>query len=116
MLVTRGTASAGGTLPADVSGVRVDGQDVFVSSIRRVPANGDGHGAGDGIEVRLAALSDTGSTARLTGDFTEATTVDLLGRPLSTTPAQDGLELALAPWEIRTVVLRQHPTAPASRP
>lgn len=122
VLVTRGTAPAGGALPADVSGVRVDGQDVFVSSIRRVHADGDGHGAGDGhgvedgIEVRLAALSDTGSTARLTGDFTEATTVDLLGRPLSTTPAQDGLELALAPWEIRTVVLRQHPTAPTSRP
>lgn len=99
-----------------MSGVRVDGQDVFVSSIRRVHADGNGHGVEDGIEVRLAALSDTGSTARLTGDFTEATTVDLLGRPLSTTPAQDGLELALAPWEIRTVVLRQHPTAPTSRP
>ncbi|WTF80713.1 alpha-mannosidase [Streptomyces sp. NBC_01594] len=122
VLVTRGTAPAGGILPADVRGVRVDGKDVFVSSIRRVPADGDGHGVGnghgvvDGIEVRLTALSDTGSTARLTGDFTEATTVDLLGRPLSTTPAQDGLELALAPWEIRTVVLRQHHTAPTSRP
>ncbi|MFF1449643.1 alpha-mannosidase [Streptomyces sp. NPDC058274] len=116
VLVTRGTAPAGGALPADMSGVRVDGKDVFVSSIRRVPADGDEHGVGNGIEVRLAALSDSGSTARLTGDFTEATTVDLLGRPLSTTPAQEGLELALAPWEIRTVVLRQYPTVPTSRP
>jgi alpha-mannosidase len=51
-------------------------------------------------------MSDTGSTARVTGAFTEATTVDLLGRPLSSTPAADGLELALGPWEIRTVVVR----------
>jgi alpha-mannosidase len=106
VLVTRGTAPAAAALPPDESGVRVDGKDVFVSSIRRVPADADG----DGVEVRLAAMNDTGSTARLTGAFTEAITVDLLGRPLSTTPAEDGLALALAPWEIRTVVLRQRPT------
>lgn len=51
-------------------------------------------------------MSDTGSTVRVTGAFTEATTVDLLGLPLSTTPITDGLELALGPWEIRTVVVR----------
>ena len=51
-------------------------------------------------------MSDTGSTARVTGAFTEATTVDLLGRPLSATPAAGGLELALGPWEIRTIVVR----------
>jgi alpha-mannosidase len=59
-----------------------------------------------GTEVRLVAMSDEGATAHVTGAFTEATTVDLLGRPLSTTPAAAGLELALGPWEIRTVVLR----------
>jgi alpha-mannosidase len=42
----------------------------------------------------------------VTGAFTEATTVDLLGRPLSSTLVADGLELALGPWEIRTVVVR----------
>jgi alpha-mannosidase len=42
----------------------------------------------------------------VTGAFSEATTVDLLGRPISSTQAQDELELALGPWEIRTVVLR----------
>jgi alpha-mannosidase len=77
--------------------VRVDGADIFVSSIRRVP---------DGTEVRLVAMTDAGSTARVTGSFTEATTVDLLGRPRATTPTADGLDLALGPWEIRTVVLR----------
>ncbi|QXE32985.1 alpha-mannosidase [Streptomyces sp. GMY02] len=102
VLVVRGTAPAGAQLPPDTAGVRVEGADIFVSSIRRV--TDDERGAG--TEVRLAAMSDTGSTARVTGAFTEATTVDLLGRPLSTTPVADGLELALGPWEIRTVVVR----------
>ena len=175
--VTRGTAPAQGALPPDLSGIHAHGKDLFISSIRKVPAGGygngheqeqeqgtghgqeqghrqeqgtgqgqgtghgqeqgagdrhgagtgdrhaaergaggHGHGAGGGIEIRLAALSDTGSTARLTGDFTEATTVDLLGRPLSTTPAHGTLELALAPWEIRTLVLKQRPATPESRP
>ncbi|MFJ9029519.1 glycosyl hydrolase-related protein [Streptomyces sp. NPDC102274] len=102
VLVARGTAPAGGQLPPDATGLRVDGADILVSSIRRV-ADDD---QGAGIEVRLAAMSDTGSTARVTGAFTEATTVDLLGRPLSATPVTDGLELVLGPWEIRTVVVR----------
>jgi alpha-mannosidase len=97
VLVTRGSAPAGGPLPDDATGVRVEGADVSVSSVRRVP---------DGTEVRLVAMTDAGSTARVTGPFGTATTVDLLGRPLSTTPFGDGLDLALAPWEIRTVVLR----------
>jgi alpha-mannosidase len=82
--------------------VQVDGADILVSSIRRVAD--DGRGAG--TEVRLVAMSDTRSTARVTGAFTEATMVDLLGRPLSTTLVADELELALGPWEIRTVVVR----------
>ncbi|MFE4832457.1 alpha-mannosidase [Streptomyces sp. NPDC056672] len=102
VLVARGTAPAGGQLPPDATGVGVDGADILVSSIRRV-TDAD---LGAGTEVRLVAMSDTGSTARVTGAFTRATTVDLLGRPLSTTPAADGLELTLGPWEIRTVVIR----------
>ncbi len=102
VLVTRGTAPAGGRLPDDTTGVQVEGADVLVSSIRRVTDEE----SGTGIEVRLTAMSDTGSTVRVSGAFKEATTVDLLGRPLSTTPAADGLELELGPWEIRTVVVR----------
>jgi mannosylglycerate hydrolase len=101
VLVARGTAPAGGPLPPDAEGIRVDGVDVLVSSIRRT--TGDDPVAG--TEVRLVAMSDTGATARVTGGFTEATTVDLLGRPLSTAPAAHGFDLALGPWEIRTVVL-----------
>ncbi|WP_446038263.1 glycoside hydrolase family 38 N-terminal domain-containing protein [Streptomyces sp. SID1121] len=102
VLVTRGTAPAGDRLPPDATGIRVDGTDVSVSAVRRVTTE-DG---GTGTEVRLVAMSDTGADARVTGAFTEATTVDLLGRPLATTPAADGLDLALGPWEIRTVVVR----------
>ncbi|WP_405987283.1 alpha-mannosidase [Streptomyces sp. NBC_00872] len=102
VLVARGTAPAGDQLPPDATGVGVDGADILVSSIRRVTDDA----LGAGTEVRLVAMSDTGSTARVTGAFTRATTVDLLGRPLSSTPAADGLELTLGPWEIRTVVIR----------
>jgi mannosylglycerate hydrolase len=101
VLVVRGSARGGGRLPDDATGVRVDGADIFVSSIRRV-ADDD---RGAGTEVRLVAMSDTCSTARITGSFTEATTVDLLGRSLCATPVTDGLDLALGPWEIRTVVV-----------
>ncbi|MFD4598925.1 alpha-mannosidase [Streptomyces sp. NPDC058464] len=102
-LVTRGTAPAGGPLPPDAHGVQVDGRDVHVSSIRRVtdPEHGPG------TEVRLAAMRDTATAVRVTGAFTEATTVDLLGRPLAPEPVRDGLDLVLGPWEIRTVVLRR---------
>ncbi|MFJ6079940.1 alpha-mannosidase [Streptomyces sp. NPDC092369] len=102
VLVTRGTGDAGGQLPPDETGFRVDGKDVHVSSIRRV--TDDRHGPG--TEVRLTALSDDATTVRVSGTFTEATTVDLLGRPISHAQAADELELALGPWEIRTVVLR----------
>ncbi|HJP79253.1 MAG TPA: hypothetical protein VJ914_33580 [Pseudonocardiaceae bacterium] len=98
VLVTRGSAPDGRPLPADVAGLRVDGADVFVSSIRRV--------ADAGVEVRLVAMSDSSSVARITGSFTEATTVDLLGRPLGSVEVADELDLDLGPWEIRTVVLR----------
>jgi alpha-mannosidase len=100
-LVARGGATDG-ALPADTSGLRVEGADVLVSCVRRA-ADDD---CGPGTELRLVAMSDTGSAVRVTGPFSEAVTVDLLGRPLATTPAADGLELALAPWEIRTLVVR----------
>ncbi|MFI5881278.1 alpha-mannosidase [Streptomyces sp. NPDC051554] len=102
VLVTRGTAPAGCQLPPDTVGLRVDGEDVLVSAVRRVID--DEHGSG--TEVRLTAMRDTASTVRVTGAFAEADTVDLLGRTISRTRVQDELELALGPWEIRTVVLR----------
>ncbi|QQM38478.1 glycoside hydrolase family 38 N-terminal domain-containing protein [Streptomyces liliifuscus] len=102
VLVTRGTAPAGGQLPPDTAGLHVDGQDVLVSGIRRVTDDE----LGTGTELRLAAMRDTASTVRVTGTFSEATTVDLLGRSLSRTQVANELELAIGAWEIRTVVLR----------
>lgn len=102
VLVTRGTAPATAQLPPDATGLRVDGQDVLVSSVRRVTDDA----SGAGIEVRLAAMRDTASTVRVTGAFSEAVTVDLLGRPIARAQAENVLELALGAWEIRTVVLR----------
>jgi alpha-mannosidase len=101
VLVARGTAPAGGALPAVRTGVRVHHEDVQVTSIRRVVRDGR-----DGTEVRLVAMSDTGVRTRLTGDFAEALQVDLLGRTLSTEAAPGTLDLALNAWEIRTVVVR----------
>jgi mannosylglycerate hydrolase len=97
VLVARGTAPEGGALPENMTGIRVDGADILVSSIRQV--------ADAGVEVRLVAMSDAASTARVTGVFTEVTTVDLLGRPLATVPAANEIELSLGPWEIRTILL-----------
>jgi alpha-mannosidase len=103
VLVARGTAPAGGALPADTAGIAVDGPDVFVSAIRKATA-ADGTA---GTEVRLVAMSDTAVRTRVSGAFTEARTVDLLGRPLSAPePAPGALDLDLGPWEIRTVLLR----------
>jgi alpha-mannosidase len=102
VLVTRGTAPAGRQLPPDTARLSVDGTDVLVSAVRRV--TDDEHGSG--TEVRLTAMRDTASTVRVAGAFTEAATVDLLGRTISRTQVQDELDLVLGPWEIRTVVLR----------
>ncbi|MFJ9542298.1 glycosyl hydrolase-related protein [Streptomyces sp. NPDC101225] len=101
VLVVRGTAPGGGPLPEDTTGVRVEGRDVQVSALRRVADDA----GGTGVEIRLVAMSDTATDVRVTGPFTQATTVDLLGRPLASVPVRDGAELTLGPWEIRTVVL-----------
>lgn len=103
VLVTRGTAPSSGPLPPSVGGIQVDGRNVHLSSIRSVTDST----RTTGTEVRLAAMSDIATAVRVTGAFTEATTVDLLGRPISEpTPAPGTFELDLGPWEIRTVVLR----------
>jgi alpha-mannosidase len=103
VLVARGTAPAGAQLPPDTAGLRVDGKDVLVSAVRRV--TDDEHGSG--TEVRLTAMSDDASTTvRVTGPFTEAATVDLLGRTISRSQAEGELELVLGPWEIHSLVLR----------
>ncbi|MFE7168085.1 glycosyl hydrolase-related protein [Streptomyces sp. NPDC057616] len=101
VLVVRGTAPGSGPLPEDTTGLRVEGRDVQVSAVRRVKDEA----GGTGTEVRLVALSDAATPVRVTGPFTRAAAVDLIGRPLAPVPVRDGLAFTLDPWEIRTVVL-----------
>ena len=114
VLVARGTAPAGGQLPPDATGVRVDGADVLVSSIRRV-ADDD---RGAGTEVRLAAMSDAG-VDRPRDRRVHRGHHGRPARPAASPRrrSRSGLELALGPWEIRTVVVRRStPNASRIRP
>ncbi|MGN7797778.1 hypothetical protein [Leifsonia sp. 22587] len=101
VLVARGTAPVGGALPEAMGGLAVHGRDTLVSSVRRVTLDGR-----PGVEVRLVAMSDDGATPTLTGEFTEAAQVDLLGRTIAVEEAYGACDLMLGPWEIRTLVLR----------
>lgn len=79
------------------SGLRVEGDGVTFSSLRR---------RGDRLELRLVAQSDQPTTAHVAGDLTSARRCDLRGVPGPDLDVDDGtLELALAPWEIATVQL-----------
>ena len=96
-LVVRGLATSATRLPMPRKGFGVSGDDVSLSSLRRV----------DGVlEARIVAMSATQTTATLLGDFVAATITDILGREMSTMPAPGLLELPLGPWEIVTVRLR----------
>jgi alpha-mannosidase len=93
-----------GTGPADVplaaqAGLSVEGDGVVVGSLRRRDAQW--------WELRLVAMTDTPTTATVSGRFDAARRADLLGRPgpdLSTVDGQ--LVLPLRPWEIATVQLQ----------
>ncbi|MCU1597943.1 MAG: Alpha-mannosidase, partial [Glaciihabitans sp.] len=95
-LVRRGLASTGVALPAARTGIAVDGDDIAVSSVRSV----DG-----GTELRIVAMSPKPATATISGGFETVATVDLLGRELDRVSAPGSLALALAPWEIRSIVV-----------
>ncbi|RYV50459.1 alpha-mannosidase [Pengzhenrongella frigida] len=97
-LVRRGTASTSTALPAPSTGLRVDGDSVAVSSVHRTAA---------GVELRIVAMGDSPTIATVTGDFTAATTVTLLGHPISDVTSPGRLEIPLMPWEIRSVVLKE---------
>jgi alpha-mannosidase len=89
--------------PADadagiVEGLRVEGDRVVLSAVRR---------RADDLEVRVVNQGDEPRRAKLVVDAISAHDTDLLGRPgagLAVGP--DGVELDLGPWEIRTVSVR----------
>ena len=86
--------------PGPVEGLRIDGRGVVLSALRR---------RGDELEVRLVAETAAATTAVLSGRrILAARDVDLLGRDGPALPpnADGTLQLALGPWEIRTIRLR----------
>ncbi|HEX2373361.1 MAG TPA: alpha-mannosidase [Actinomycetota bacterium] len=84
------------------SGLRVDGDGITLSALRR---------RGDRLELRLAAQHPVPTTATVTvAGLVAAREADLLGRAGADLPvAGDRLRLDLAAWEIRTVQLQLAP-------
>jgi alpha-mannosidase len=84
---------------APVEGLRIDGQGVVLSSLRR---------RGDWLELRVVNESAERRTATIRMPVEEAREADLLGRagaPLRV--GDDGLPIELGPWEIRTIQVRR---------
>ncbi|WUI02855.1 alpha-mannosidase [Spirillospora sp. NBC_00431] len=106
LLTAAGYGHATAPPPPPRDGVAISGEGVVMTSLR----------ARDGwIETRMTAQCDEPATAVLRGPFTEATRVDLRGRPGLPLDVHNGtVTLALRPWEIATVRLR--PSRPHERP
>ncbi|MFI0479721.1 alpha-mannosidase [Actinomadura sp. 9N215] len=98
LLTAAGYGPAAASPPPPREGVAISGDGVVMTSLR----------ARDGwIEIRMVAQCAAPATAVLRGPFTEATRVDLRGRPGLPIEVHDGTAaLALRPWEIATVRLR----------
>jgi alpha-mannosidase len=105
---------ASGPSTADLGsagGLSVDGPGVVMTALRRI---------GDDLELRLANETGTPVKARVTGPFPGAAETDLMGLPVAGRagaglPFSDGrLELAMGPWEIRTLRLLVRPPGAAA--
>ncbi|MEU9867823.1 alpha-mannosidase [Actinomadura sp. NPDC048021] len=98
LLTAAGYGRAATPLPASREGLSITGDGVAMTSLR----------LRDGwTETRMVAQCARPTTAVLRGDFTEATRVDLRGRPGIPLDVHDGTTtLALRPWEIATVRFR----------
>ncbi|HEX6984263.1 MAG TPA: hypothetical protein VF170_02750, partial [Planctomycetaceae bacterium] len=97
--VAGGAGGDGTPGTGSVDGLRIDGQGVVLSALRR---------CGDELEVRLVAETAAATTAVLSGRrILAARDVDLLGRdgPARPPNADGTLRVALGPWEIRTLRL-----------
>ena len=97
-LVVRGTGPMDAPT-AEVAGLRVEGDGVLLSAIRR---------RDDWLEIRVVNESGQRTTAFLRMPIEAAREADLLGRPgEALDPSHDGLAMDLGPWEIRTVLVRR---------
>ena len=79
-------------------GIELLGDGVVLSSLRRT---------GEWIALRLVCEHPRGRTATLRGDFEDARDADILGHPGAPLDVDGGeLRIHLAPWEIRTLLVR----------
>jgi len=80
-------------------GLSVRGEGVVMTSLRT---------RGGDLELRLVAMTDTPTSARVDGAFSAVSRVSLLGVPIEGPTTADGsFELPLGPWEIATVRLHR---------
>jgi alpha-mannosidase len=100
-LAVRGRGRHGIDLPPASEGLKLRGENVRLSSLRAVD---------NGVEVRVVLLSDEAASAVLEGDFHQAATIDLTGRTLDSAQTDGEYKFTLAPWEIRTLLLRRADT------
>ncbi|MFC6879240.1 alpha-mannosidase [Actinomadura yumaensis] len=98
LLTAEGYGPAAATPPAPQNGIEVTGEGVALTSLRER----DGQ-----LEIRLVALGATSqTTANVTGAFTDAVRVDLLGNPVETLNVTDGATaIQMRPSEIVTMRL-----------
>ncbi len=105
-VVIRGTGPAGpaGDRVDDVPGIRLEGDGVVLSALRR---------RDDHLELRIVNELAVPTRASVHLPLASAREADLLGRPgADLATARDRLDLDLGPWEIRTVQLQRR--APAT--
>ncbi|GAA2206316.1 hypothetical protein GCM10009850_017740 [Nonomuraea monospora] len=97
LLVVPGLGDRSLPLPSPEAGLSVDGEGVVMTSLRER----------DGWrELRVVALTSSGTEAVIAGRFTRARRADLRGRPGEPLGVTDGtLRLPLGGWEIATVQL-----------
>ncbi len=95
-LVERGRGKKSEAVPGSVEGLCLRGDNVRMTSMRRV---------GNDVEIRVVLLSDQSTDAVLTGSFSQVATVDLKGRPSASERADREFKFTLEPWEIRTLQL-----------
>ncbi len=114
LIATTGTCPAGA--PTSQAGLRVDGDGVVLTSLRRAPDAGPDDGGARPVpktpgrlELRCVNESPRATTATISSPdgIVEARDIDLLGRRGEPRPVESGaVHLDLAPWQIATVVVQ----------
>ena len=104
-VIARGTGPSEAPA-APIEGLRIDGEGVVLSSLRR---------RGDWLELRIVNERAERQRALIRMPLEEAREADLLGRPGASSRVDvEGLTIDLDPWEIRTIQVRPSPTEEAA--